>query len=200
MRRGLDRLRAHGLPIVVKTPLTSINESELEEIVALAEGWNVPHLLDATLTPRDDGDPAPLAFRASRGPESRSSTASSRSRAVSRRRPGRPAASTAASAGSPWPWTPRATSSPASSGGSSRSATCATHRCGTCGPARPCARRGRPACDRRQRGHALPRGEALARFPFCPALAAQRTGEALTPDEGHETQAGIVDRLRPPDR
>ena len=39
-------------------------------------------------------------------------------------------------------------------------------------------------------------GEALARFPFCPALAFQRTGDPLRPDALHVLQAETVQRIR----
>src|SRR5207302_1953719 len=37
---------------------------------------------------------------------------------------------------------------------------------------------------------------AVARFPFCPALALQRTGDPLGVDEGHRLQATVVDEVR----
>jgi MoaA/NifB/PqqE/SkfB family radical SAM enzyme len=40
-------------------------------------------------------------------------------------------------------------------------------------------------------------GEAVARFPFCPALALERTGDPLVPDERHLLEAEIAHRLRP---
>ena len=42
----------------------------------------------------------------------------------------------------------------------------------------------------------LAQGEALSTFPFCPALALERTGDPLRPDEQHVLQAEIVRRLR----
>jgi hypothetical protein len=39
-------------------------------------------------------------------------------------------------------------------------------------------------------------GSALASFPFCPALALQRTGDPLRPDESHREQAEIAERIR----
>ena len=39
-------------------------------------------------------------------------------------------------------------------------------------------------------------GGALAAFPFCPALALQRTGDALQPDETHVEQAEAAARAR----
>jgi hypothetical protein len=39
-------------------------------------------------------------------------------------------------------------------------------------------------------------GGALAAFPFCPALALQRTGDALQPDATHLEQAEAAARAR----
>jgi MoaA/NifB/PqqE/SkfB family radical SAM enzyme len=42
----------------------------------------------------------------------------------------------------------------------------------------------------------LAKGGVLTAFPFCPALAQQRTGDPLVPDEDHEERARIVASLR----
>jgi hypothetical protein len=42
----------------------------------------------------------------------------------------------------------------------------------------------------------LAAGEPLASFPFCPALALERTGDPLQADEDHRQQAMIVQRIR----
>ena len=65
MLRGLDRLRARGVSVVLKTPLTRINEDEIEPMHALAGDRDVPWRVDPVLTPRDDGDVGPLAWRPS---------------------------------------------------------------------------------------------------------------------------------------
>lgn len=62
MWRGIEALRRHGVPVVLKTPLTRINEDELEEMIALTEREGLPYALDVTLTHRDDGDPGPLQW------------------------------------------------------------------------------------------------------------------------------------------
>jgi MoaA/NifB/PqqE/SkfB family radical SAM enzyme len=66
MWRGVELLRGHGLRVFLKSPLTSLNEHELEEMVALVTGRGLPFHVDPSLTPRDDGDLAPLAFAPSR--------------------------------------------------------------------------------------------------------------------------------------
>jgi MoaA/NifB/PqqE/SkfB family radical SAM enzyme len=65
MLRGLDRLAGRGVSVVLKTPLTRLCEEEIEPMHALAEVRGVPWRVDPVLTPRDDGDPGPLAYRAS---------------------------------------------------------------------------------------------------------------------------------------
>lgn len=63
--RGVRLLKSHGVRMRLKTPLTSLNEPEIEEMVALAEAEDVDLRFDPVLTPRDDGDLGPLAYRAS---------------------------------------------------------------------------------------------------------------------------------------
>ncbi|MHB0970747.1 MAG: radical SAM protein [Thermoanaerobaculia bacterium] len=58
-----------GVRVRVKTVLTSINELELEPMIALASALRVSFSVDPNVTPRDDGSTDPLRFRAS--PEAR---------------------------------------------------------------------------------------------------------------------------------
>lgn len=64
---ALDHLQAVAVPLVLKSPLTRINEGELEAMLALAAARGLLLRVDPTLKPRDDGDPGPLAYQASRG-------------------------------------------------------------------------------------------------------------------------------------
>lgn len=64
---AVDLLRRRSVRLVLKTPLTCRNEAEVEDIIALAATLALPLNVDPRLTPRDDGDPAPLAFAASDG-------------------------------------------------------------------------------------------------------------------------------------
>ena len=64
--RGVDRLLERGVPVVLKTPVTRMNEDEIDGISAIAEERSVPWRVDPVLTPRDDGDTGPLAYKASR--------------------------------------------------------------------------------------------------------------------------------------
>jgi len=65
MWRGIKRLRRHGVPLTLKTTLTSLNERELDQIIALASERGLPIRLDSNVTPRDDTDRAPLRYTAS---------------------------------------------------------------------------------------------------------------------------------------
>ena len=65
MLRGLDRLLARKVGVVLKTPLTRLNEAEMDGMRRIADERGVPWRVDPVLTPRDDGDAGPLAYRAS---------------------------------------------------------------------------------------------------------------------------------------
>lgn len=58
-------LRAEGAPMQLKCPVTSINEGEIDEMIALAARLDVPLRFDPHITPRDDGDLSPLEWRPS---------------------------------------------------------------------------------------------------------------------------------------
>lgn len=62
---AVDTLSVAGVPLALKTPVTRLNEHELDEMVALVQTWGVPHRLDPTITPRDNGDLSPLDLTAS---------------------------------------------------------------------------------------------------------------------------------------
>jgi MoaA/NifB/PqqE/SkfB family radical SAM enzyme len=55
-----------GLRVKVNTTLTAWNEGELGGMFALVDGFGVAFQVDPEVTPRDDGDRAPLSIRASR--------------------------------------------------------------------------------------------------------------------------------------
>lgn len=54
-----------GLRVRLRMPYTRLNEADLAEGLALAESLGVPADVDPEITPRDDGDEAPLALAAS---------------------------------------------------------------------------------------------------------------------------------------
>jgi MoaA/NifB/PqqE/SkfB family radical SAM enzyme len=194
MLRGLERLRGRGVPLVLKSLLTSLNEHELDGMIALADRLGVAHQVDATVTPRDDGDRSPLRYRASEDAVAR----------MYRR---------TAEKGS-LPFAGRV------EGGVNCGLGRLTLAVDPEGEVYPClqwrhsslgnVRRTRlrdlwPASAVRERAAAVSvaandalraRGGAVASFPFCPALAAQHTGDPLRPDDAHVVQAGIVARLR----
>jgi MoaA/NifB/PqqE/SkfB family radical SAM enzyme len=62
---AIAHLRDAGVRMHVKTVLTSINEHELEAMIALAASLEVPFSVDPNITPRDDGSLDPRRFRAS---------------------------------------------------------------------------------------------------------------------------------------
>src|SRR5262249_52870848 len=64
--RGVSLLKARGLRVFVKSPLTNINEHELEAMIALVAAAALPFHVDPGLTPRDDGDLSPLQYAPSR--------------------------------------------------------------------------------------------------------------------------------------
>jgi hypothetical protein len=57
-------------------------------------------------------------------------------------------------------------------------------------------RRAAAAVARSANDRMVAAGPALASFPFCPALALQRTGDPLRPDESHREQADAAQRVR----
>jgi radical SAM protein with 4Fe4S-binding SPASM domain len=62
-RRGLDLLAGAGIPLTVKTMLMSLNSGEIDALAALAREYGARWRLDPALSPRLDGDRAPLALR-----------------------------------------------------------------------------------------------------------------------------------------
>jgi MoaA/NifB/PqqE/SkfB family radical SAM enzyme len=192
--RGLDRLTGRGVPVVLKTPLTRLNEDEVEPMNALAEARGVPWRLDPVLTPRDDGDTGPLAYRAS----------AEAVEGIYRR----------LAAVGQLPHEER------SSGGVNCGLGRTTLVVDPEGNVYPCIQWRKtplgnvratplrelwPSSETRVEAAAVSRaandrlvanGGSLASFPFCPALAYQNTGDPLEPDERHREQAEIAQRIR----
>jgi MoaA/NifB/PqqE/SkfB family radical SAM enzyme len=194
MVAGVKRLKARGVPLLLKTPLTNLNEGELEGMIALADGLGVAHQVDGNMTPRDDGDRGPLAYRAS---------------AEGLERMYRKVAALG-----------RLPASDREAGGMNCGLGRLTLAVDPEGNVYPCLQWKKTALGNvretplREMWHASPRraqaaqvardanevllsmGEAVATFPFCPALALERTGDPLRPDERHVLEAEIVHRLR----
>jgi len=193
MLRGVDRLVERGVGVVLKTPLTWMCEEEIDSIRSLTEERGVPWRVDPVLTPRDDGDPGPLAYRAS--PE-----------AIERMYGRLP--------GSELPHEKR------QKGGLNCGLGRTTIAVDPEGNVFPClqwrkvplgnvretrlrdlwlsspARAEAAAAAGTANDRLIEAGGAVASFPFCPALALQRTGDALRVTDDHREQAEIVERLR----
>ena len=61
---AVKRLQTRGVAVALKTPITRWNVTEIDDVIALAESLSAPLRLDPEIHPRDDGDPAPLAWAA----------------------------------------------------------------------------------------------------------------------------------------
>lgn len=59
---NLDAIRAAGLRVQLNGVLTAWNQDEIEQMFLLADGLGLPLQLDSRVTPRDDGDTAPLSI------------------------------------------------------------------------------------------------------------------------------------------
>jgi len=63
---NLHEMQALGLRVKLNSPLTAWNEAEIEAMFTLADERDLPIQFDPQITPRDDGDPEPLAIAPSR--------------------------------------------------------------------------------------------------------------------------------------
>ncbi len=192
--RGVAALKRHAVPTVLKTPLTRLNEHEIEEMIALTEREGVPYNLDATLTHRDDGDPAPLQFSMTR-------EGLARYYAILARHTQLPAsARTAGGANCGLGRTTLAVSPegdvyPCPQWRKSSLGNVRTTRLLHLWHASPV--RERAAAVALQANDAiLAAGGPMARFPFCPAVALERTGDPVHADPLHLAQAEAAHRAR----
>ena len=155
----------------------------------------VPWRLDPSLTPRDDGDPGPLAYRAS--PEAVERMFRDLKALGQLPQEERAAGGTNCGLG-------RTTIAVDPEG---NVFPCLQWRRAPLGNVRETSLRddvgaGRRSGSRRRPWRAaandrmVEAGGALASFPFCPALALQRTGDPLRPDESHLEQAEAAERVR----
>jgi MoaA/NifB/PqqE/SkfB family radical SAM enzyme len=194
MLRGLDRLLGRGVGVVLKTPLTHLNEGEVEGMRRIAGERGVPWRLDPVLTPRDDGDPGPLAFRAS--PESVERMFRDLKALGQLPQEERTAGGTNCGVG-------RTTIAVDPEG---NVFPCLQWRRAPLGNVRETPLRdmwtgseerlAAAAVARAANDRMVEAGTALASFPFCPALALQRTGDPLRPDASHLEQAEAALRVR----
>jgi MoaA/NifB/PqqE/SkfB family radical SAM enzyme len=194
MLRGLDRLLREKVAVVLKTPLTRLNEDEMEGMQRIAAERGVPLRLDAALTPRDDGDPGPLAYRASPAAVERMFRAIAAEGRIPHEE--RVAGGTNCGLG-------RTTLAIDPEG---NVFPCMQWRRAPLGNIRNAPlgsvwreseeRAFAAATSRAANDRIAAAGGALAAFPFCPALAQQNTGDPLEPDAGHIEQAEAAARAR----
>jgi mycofactocin biosynthetic radical S-adenosylmethionine protein MftC len=59
---AVGRLRARGMRVILKTPVTRLNENDLFDIKKIADDHGAFMVFDTTITPRFDGDVSPLGL------------------------------------------------------------------------------------------------------------------------------------------
>lgn len=190
--RGIDCLRAAGIRPVVKMPLTSMNEHQIEDVLALASARDLELHVDPHLTPRDDGDQSPLAYAPSADAIRRVYTLirdaiphEERTRGGSNCGVGRITMAIDPE-GNVFP--------------------CIQWRHRALGNVRETRLRDlwlssdarREAADASVAANDLliDAGETLASFPYCPAIAAKRSGDPLQFDQSFRTAAAVAAELR----
>ncbi len=194
LMKGLDRLLERDVPVVLKTPLTRMNENEIEATGALVEERGVPWRVDPVLTPRDDGDTGPLSYRAS----SKAIEGVYRRLAAAGQLPHEERWEGGVNCG-----LGRTTLAVDPEG---NVFPCMQWRKTPLGNVRNTPLRDLwPTSETRLEAAAMARtandrmvaaGGAVASFPFCPALAYQNTGDPLRPDDQHRDQAEMAERIR----
>jgi radical SAM protein with 4Fe4S-binding SPASM domain len=60
---GVERLRAHGLHVVLKTPLLVDNGRSAAEVLEMTQMMNMPCNFDVTITPKNNGNLSPLELQ-----------------------------------------------------------------------------------------------------------------------------------------
>jgi MoaA/NifB/PqqE/SkfB family radical SAM enzyme len=195
MTAGLRALRAAAVPVVLKTPLTAQNEAELDAMIALAAAIDVPYRIDPTLTPKDDGDRSPLAYRASaEGVERlmRRLKAIGQLPDVS----GREAGGYNCGLGRlTLAIDPEGNVFPCLQWRHSALGNVRRTRLADLWAASP-ERQAAADVSRAANDRLLQMGPAVSRIPFCPALAAQHTGDPLALDDEFLTRAALAEKVR----
>lgn len=192
--QAVDRLRRRGVSVLLKAPLTRLNEGEIDGMVRLCEGLGVPVRFDPRITARDDGDLSPLEWSPS--PAALDSLMGKLTRLgqfpLSRRTEG----GTNCSLG-------RMTLAVDPEG---NVFPCLQWRVRSLGNVRQVPLRTmwldsevrREAADvaRRANDRLLTLGPDVATFPYCPAVAFAETGDPLVPDRGQLQVAAAAARAR----
>jgi MoaA/NifB/PqqE/SkfB family radical SAM enzyme len=190
MLAGIRRLRTASVPVVLKMPLTRLNEDQVDDVIALAQSLDLSLQIDPTLTPRDDGDLSPLGFAPSRAAVRRVLSLSDN------------------------------TAMERVAGGVNCGLGRITMAIDPEGNVYPCmqwrhkaignvrrdslreiwftsdVRREAAQVSTEVNDHFMKSGGAIAEFPYCPALAMQETGDPLIPDAAFEARATIAAELR----
>ncbi len=194
--RAVQALQSRRLPVVLKTLLTNANASQLDTIIALAAARGVALRVDPTVAPCHDGDKGPLRYTAPAEAVDqlmRHLAAEGRVPTVPPRPTGEPNCGlgrltlTIDPFGNVFPcmlWR-------AESLGNVRRLRLA--EIWSRSPDRP------RLSDVALKANAALRqlGGALARYPFCPALALQATGDPLRPDPAFVRNAHAAEAARP---
>jgi MoaA/NifB/PqqE/SkfB family radical SAM enzyme len=180
---GFARLKQRGVPLLLKVPLTRWNEHELDELVALSERLGAPLRIDPKITPRDDGDRAPLQHAASKqGNERLMRMLVARGQLPHARR--EPDGANCGIGRLTLAVDPEGNVYP-----------CIQWRARSMGNVRKVrlkhmwagsqARLEAAEASRAANAALVAAGGALASFPYCPALAMQSTGDPLQPSSSH---------------
>ena len=192
--RGVAALKRHAVPSILKTPLTRINEHELDEMVALTEREGIPYNLDAMLTHRDDGDPGPLQFSMTREGFARYYALLARRNQIptSHRTPGGVNCGLGRTtlAVDPEGFVYPCPQWRKSSLGNVRE-TRLLHLWKSSAVRLEAAEVANKANDA-----LLAAGGPMARFPFCPAVAQERTGDPVHADPLHVAEAEVAEGAR----
>lgn len=191
---AVERLQARDVPMVLKCPVSKLNENELPSIISLAEAKKIPLRLDPTIVLRDDGNPDSLRWRATTAgiQKTMEALACHRQLPVAEYGTAQPVCGVGAStlaidpAGTVFP--------------------CIQWRHEDLGNVRSAPlrhlwetshTRGRAASAARKAGAMLAeRNDAVSRYPFCPAMAARENSDPLAVDGFLQQQADSADALR----
>ena len=61
--RGVQVLRSRRVPLIIKMPVVTLNQQEVEQARALVEGWGIKFVYCTDIHPRQDGSQEPLRYR-----------------------------------------------------------------------------------------------------------------------------------------
>jgi len=192
--RAVEKLAARGVRLVLKAPLTRHNQDQLEDLIEQARAWGIPFRLDPCLTPRDDGDLTPLTH----GPDWAGVEKAVRALADEHRLPlvERVAGQACCGVGrSTLAIDPCGEVFPCLQWRSESLGNVRDHRLHTLWRTSPVRRKvAELAVEVNQRLVEL--GEPMVSSAYCPALAAQLTGDPLQPDPESRARAELVKRVR----